>query len=254
MLGEEVPWEGRVRENFMHGLVYEGKVSPRWAAFTLIELLVVVAVIAILAAMLLSALRQAKEKGRQSVRMSNVQQITLGHLLYAEDCDGTFVAHHLDLNANQRGGSAHRLVHGNQQAGGDPFSSEKGAYPGAAFSSGDLSIYEYLGTSYSFMVGPQAPFGTIHSPPVDAAGCAWGCWGRRIGSISKPSLQLLVTEYGGLWAVGEQYNDPTLQRILPHDPIVPVMNMGFVDGHVAFVELQKNPNHYSNDKYDFASP
>ena len=37
MLGEELQGESRVRENFMHGLVYEGKVSPRWAAFTLIE-------------------------------------------------------------------------------------------------------------------------------------------------------------------------------------------------------------------------
>lgn len=57
--------------------------------FTLIELLVVIAIIAILAAILFPVFAQARESGRKATCISNMKQIGMGLLMYAQDNNET---------------------------------------------------------------------------------------------------------------------------------------------------------------------
>lgn len=61
------------------------------SGFTLIELLVVISVITLLVAILLPVMNRAREMGQRAVCLSNLRQLTLAWILYAEENDGRLV-------------------------------------------------------------------------------------------------------------------------------------------------------------------
>lgn len=66
-------------------------IKCRYTPFTLIELLVVIAIIAILAAMLLPALRTARDAARVIECKNNLKQIAFAHISYGVDNKGWVV-------------------------------------------------------------------------------------------------------------------------------------------------------------------
>ena len=83
------------RENFF-SREKKFSLSPAHAHFTLIELLVVIAIIAILAALLLPALQQARHRAKGTACVNNLKQVTTSFIMYCDNYDGWVPAYNLN--------------------------------------------------------------------------------------------------------------------------------------------------------------
>ncbi|MEX0653446.1 MAG: prepilin-type N-terminal cleavage/methylation domain-containing protein [Phycisphaeraceae bacterium] len=64
------------------------RLDSRLHGFTLIELIVVISIIAIIIALLMPALSQARETARNALCLTNTRSLTLGAIMFANDYDG----------------------------------------------------------------------------------------------------------------------------------------------------------------------
>ena len=71
----------------------------------MIELLVVIAIIAVLMAILMPALNRAREQGKRAACLSNVKQMGLAWIMYADDNDGKIVSGNTSLGGHNKDGT-----------------------------------------------------------------------------------------------------------------------------------------------------
>lgn len=102
------------RKSAAHGQV-------KFLNFTLIELLVVIAIIAILAAMLMPALQQARERGKASNCMANLKQMGYMFAMYTENHNGYIILPGSNLVTPLRPGGTHWAVYLTEINGQAPY-------------------------------------------------------------------------------------------------------------------------------------
>lgn len=170
--------------------------SPR--AFTLIELLVVIAIIALLVAILLPALANARKLARQVREAANLQQLTLAHSTYMGDWKGGVTASYVIVGET---GTGNRLNYNVFDDAGRSMSS----WPAKRW---PWRLMPYLNNRIDAMVTDTRLAEDMRKLPSDLSGFS----GYQFALSFNPSFG-----YNGTWVGSEMawYSDSALGQREP---------------------------------------
>ncbi len=214
--------------------------AKRGDSFTLIELLVVVAIIAALAAMLLPALRNARESAKRAACASNLRQIGWAVHMYADDWNGWLPDETGNNSYFAYGGvpgmcglwnrPLNKYVGASNEVWRCP--SDAGYLPwGPPY---DKCVFLGYGASYCYL--PHGNYNPGYSDPCCSSD--WGRNGHKLAEFVKSTEAFLFGDASSLcYHTMVPGNNPDYW--LWHTKAAPVRaNICFMDGHVAFIEIK----------------
>lgn len=204
--------------------------------FTLIELLVVIAIIAILAGMLLPALNNSREKGREVSCKSNMKQLGIYVQLYADDNNG-----YIYSRGPSNGICWHSLLMQHQMKIDYTYHSKvyrSSATPFPLYRCpSDNDFVSHQGTCgfcSSYALNSQIAQ-TTKSGPSEGAGIVIA---RSFSSYRNPTRLWLILDGVNIcfaWS-GMSTTDGTVRFLHGNSKS---MNITFLDGHVGNVSMEK---------------
>jgi len=224
--------------------------------FTLIELLVVIAIIAILAAMLLPALSRAKAKALNIQCVSNVKQVMLGILLFADDHDDR-LPYNIDQNGTPNGLTL-GLNARSSWVDNYPTRPELGFHVAPYLANARTLVNQ--GTSESkvmvcpgFVRNPQYAARAPQAADVNQerrmyrlrayveGSTLWAYSSPKIGSIKSASVNGAIADLDRDFYGGAASTLAGAWTQLPDDPVHgKTRNYGFFDGHVKTLSATTN--------------
>ena len=202
--------------------------------FTLIELLVVIAIIAILAAILFPVFARAREKARQSSCLSNIKQIGLGNLMYAQDYDERLGIY--DWQAARMWVAVGPYVKNTQifvcpsyNYGG----CSSGTCPRSLLVGGTTDCYPgYPGIGHRLSYGwntADEGYGELNGIPGNQGNL--GVLGKMMAQIERPAEKVLVGDSVCPRQRGLDYINNVNNKNSAYVPHNEGVNLCFVDGH-----------------------
>jgi len=202
--------------------------------FTLIELLVVIAIIAILAAILFPVFARAREKARQASCQSNLKQLALAMLMYAQDYDERFPGSLIAHNASWGGPTTYPQ---------DACCVERMVW---------TLLLEPYTKNRQIEECPSGdstwPIRPLKTTPVHYkfkhACCASG-QGWKVAQIQRPAQTIMFNEYK------DWHRDFTCGCRNPANPSTS-FNMAFFDGHVKY--MSSGQSRYMRFGYSWFDP
>ncbi len=228
-------WRSKMKNNLASGAIKYGRNNLK-SGFTLIELLVVIAIIAILAAILFPVFGRARENARRSSCQSNLKQIGLGIVQYAQDYDEQMVQVGQACSTDTWGERVQPYLKSKQvfKCPSQPSTNFVGCSPASA-----RLFTDYIANGTRSNVGGNTAFS--YDRPMDSA--QWSspfvAKTTSLASIQTPSQSIMVMEYdSSIPAYGNPGNGANVQSVSYANGMwgpqnhLGLTNYLYADGHV----------------------